>query len=49
MLPQGARSSQEEILANCDLTTARKRKTMTKHMTRDSEAERDLRKMRTRG
>jgi hypothetical protein len=38
---------QEEILAGCDLTTARKGKTMTKHMTGDSEVERDLRKMKT--
>ena len=48
MLPHGAEHP-EQILANCDLTTARKRKTMTKHMTGDSEVERDLRKMRTRG
>jgi hypothetical protein len=34
-------------LAGCDLTTARKRKTMTKHMTGDGEVERDLRKMKT--
>ena len=34
---------QEEILAGCDLTTARKGKTMTKHMTGDSEVERALR------
>jgi hypothetical protein len=48
VLPQGARSiSQEEILADRDLTTARKGKTMTKHMTGDSEVERDLRKMKT--
>jgi hypothetical protein len=34
-------------LADCDLTTARKGKTMTKHMPGDSEVERDLRKMKT--
>jgi hypothetical protein len=34
-------------LADCDLTTARKGKTMTKHMTGDREVERDLRKMKT--
>jgi hypothetical protein len=34
-------------LADCDLTTARKGKTMTKDMTGDSEVERDLRKMKT--
>ena len=44
MLPQGrAEHSQEEILADCDLTTARKGKTMTKHMTGDNEVERNLR------
>jgi hypothetical protein len=48
MLPRGcAEHSQEEILADCDLTTARRRKTMTKHMTGDSGVERDLRKMKT--
>jgi hypothetical protein len=36
-----AEHSQEEILADHDLTTARKGKTMTKHMTGDSEVERD--------
>jgi len=30
-------------LADCHLTTARKGKTMTKHMTGDSEVERDIR------
>jgi hypothetical protein len=34
-------------LADCNLTTARKGKTMTKHMIGDSEVERDLRKMKT--
>ena len=34
-------------MADFDLTTARKGKTMTKHMTGDSEVERDLRKMKT--
>jgi hypothetical protein len=34
-------------LADCDLSTARKGKTMTKHRTGDSEVERDLRKMKT--
>ena len=34
-------------MADCDLTTARKGKTMTKHMTGDSEVERDLRKIKT--
>ena len=34
-------------MADCDLTTARKGKTMTKYMTGDSEVERDLRKMKT--
>ena len=34
-------------MADCDLTTARKGKTMTKHMTGDSEVKRDLRKMKT--
>jgi hypothetical protein len=34
-------------LADRDLTTARKGKTMTKHMTGDSEVERHLRKMKT--
>jgi hypothetical protein len=38
--------SPEEISADCDLTTARKGKTITKHMTGDSEVERDLRKMK---
>jgi hypothetical protein len=39
VLPQGARSiAKEEILADCDLTAARKGKTMTKHMTGDSKA-----------
>ena len=42
-----AEHSHEEILADCDLTTARKGKTMTKPMTGDSEVERDLRKMKT--
>jgi hypothetical protein len=41
-----AEHSQEKILADFDLTTARKGKTMTKHMTGDSEVERDLRKMK---
>ena len=47
MLSQCAEHSQEEILADCDLTTAGKGKTMTKHMIRDSEVGRDLRKMKT--
>ena len=34
-------------MADCGLTTARKGKTMTKHMPGDSEVERDLRKMKT--
>jgi hypothetical protein len=34
-------------LADCDLTPAGKGKTTTKHMTGDSEVERDLRKMKT--
>ena len=34
-------------MADCDLSTTRKGKTMTKHMTGDSEVERDLRKMKT--
>jgi hypothetical protein len=34
-------------VAKCDLTTARKGKTMMNHMTGDSEVERDLRKMKT--
>ncbi len=34
-------------MADCDLTTARKGETMTKHMTGDSEVERDLSKMKT--
>jgi len=46
VLPQGARS-QEELVVNCDLTPAGKGKTTTKHMTGDSEVERDLRKMKT--
>ena len=46
MLPQEAQSI-ARILADGDLTTARKEKTMTKHMTGDSEVERDLRKMKT--
>jgi hypothetical protein len=37
-----AEHSQEEILADCDLTTARKGKTLTKHMTGDSEVERKV-------
>jgi hypothetical protein len=41
-----AEHSREDILADFDLTTARKGKTMTKHMTGDSEVERDLRKMK---
>ena len=50
MLPQGsAEHSPEEILADCDLTTARKGKTMTKHTTGDGEVERDLRKMKPYG
>jgi len=35
---------QKEILVDCSLTTAWKGKAMTKHMTGDSEVERDLRK-----
>jgi len=51
VLAQGARSiAQEEIFdqrgADCDLTTARKGKTMTKQMTGDSEVKRDRRKMK---
>jgi len=42
-----AEHSQEEILADFDLTTARKGKTMTKQMTGDSEVERDLSKVKT--
>jgi hypothetical protein len=34
-------------VADCDLTAAGKGKTTTKHMTGDSEVERDLRKMKT--
>ena len=34
-------------MADRDRTTARKGKTMTKHMTGDSEVEHDLRKMKT--
>ena len=34
-------------MADCDLTPAGKGKTTTKHMTGDSEVERDLRKMKT--
>ena len=48
MLPQGgAEHSQEEILADCDLTTARKGKTMTKHMTGDSRSSATSGKMKT--
>ena len=44
----GAEHSQEELVVNCDLTPAGKGKTTTtKHMTGDSEVERDLRKMKT--
>jgi hypothetical protein len=32
VLPRGAQHGQEEILADCDLTDARKGKMMTKHM-----------------
>lgn len=48
MLPQGgAEHSQEEILADCDLTTARKGKTMTKHMTGVSRSSATSGKMKT--
>ncbi len=42
-----AEHCQEKILADFDLATAPKGKTMTKHMTGDSDVERDLRKMKT--
>jgi predicted dithiol-disulfide oxidoreductase (DUF899 family) len=42
-----AEHSQEEIVVDFDLATARKGKTITKHITGDSEVERDLWKMKT--
>jgi hypothetical protein len=47
VLPQRARTQPGEILPDCDLTSARNGKTMTKHMTGDSEVEHDLGKMKT--
>ena len=47
MLPQGARSIARRRSWRTVITTARKGKTMTKHMTGDSEVERNLRKMKT--
>lgn len=47
MLPQDALSiAGEEILATA-VSTPRKVKTMTRHMSGDGEVERDLRKMKT--
>ena len=34
-------------MADCDLSTARKGKTLTKHISGHSEVDRDLRKMKT--
>ena len=40
-----AEHSHEEIVVDFDLATARKRKTITKHITGDSEVERTTRKI----